>query len=72
MAVKDKLEQRKCIETVWGKLITEKDGYNFGVRHIAGFSSNIFQVMRILEPDFFVKTFMSAKPMTARKMRRMK
>ena len=56
MAVKDKLDQRKCIETVWGKLIPEKEGYNFGVRHIAGFSSNIFQLMRILEPDFDKRT----------------
>ena len=56
MAVKDKLDQRKCIETVWGKLIPEKEGYNFGVRHIAGFSSNIFQLMRILEPDFVKRT----------------
>ena len=56
MAVKEKLEKQKCIETVWGKLMTEKEGYNFGVRHIAAFSANIFQVMRILEPDFEKRT----------------
>ena len=56
MAVKEKLEKQKCIETVWGKLMTEKEGYHFGVRHIAAFSANIFQVMRILEPDFEKRT----------------
>lgn len=56
MAIKEKLDQHKAIETVWGKLITEKEGYNFGVRHIAGFTANIFQVMRILEPDFEKRT----------------
>ena len=52
MAVKERLDKTKCVETVWGKLIPETECYDFGVRHIAAFSSNIFQIMRILEPDF--------------------
>ncbi len=56
MAVKEKLEKQKCIETVWGKLMTEKEGYNFGVRHIAAFSANIYEEMRNLEPDIQKRT----------------
>jgi hypothetical protein len=56
MAVKERLDKTKCVETVWGKLIPETECYDFGVRHIAAFSSNIFQIMRILEPDFDKRT----------------
>ncbi len=56
MALNDKLKETKCVETAWGKLIPEKECYDFGVRHIAAFCANIFQVMRILEPDFEKRT----------------
>ena len=56
MPLKDKAEQRKCIETVWGKLISEKDAYRYATREIAAFCANLFQVMRILEPDFNKRT----------------
>ena len=51
MALLDKLESSKCVETVWGKLIPEKEAYQYAVRQIAAFCANLFQVMRILEPD---------------------
>ena len=56
MALHDKLESHKAVETVWGKLIPEKDAYRYAVREIAAFCANIFQVMRILEPDFDKRT----------------
>lgn len=56
MALIDKLEARKGVETVWGKIIPEKEAYNYGVRHIAAFCAHLFQVMRILEPDFEKRT----------------
>lgn len=56
MALHDKLDSHKAVETVWGKLIPEKDAYRYAVREIAAFCSNIFQVMRILEPDFDMRT----------------
>lgn len=56
MALNDKLESKKCLETVWGKLIPEKEAYDYAVRQIAAFCANLFQVMRILEPDFNKRT----------------
>ena len=56
MALLDKQESRKCVETVWGKLIPEKEAYDYAVRQIASFCANLFQVMRILEPDFEKRT----------------
>ena len=56
MALLDKLESSKCVETVWGKLIPEKEAYQYAVRQIAAFCANLFQVMRILEPDFEKRT----------------
>lgn len=56
MPMPDKLGQRKCVETVWGKLLTEKESYNYAIRQIAAFCANLFQVMRILEPDFNKRT----------------
>ena len=52
MPLNDKLDKTKCVTTVWGKLIPEHEAYNYALRHIAAFTANIFQVMRILEPDF--------------------
>ena len=52
MPLNDKLNQTKCVTTVWGKLIPEREAYSYALRHIAAFTANIFQVMRILEPDF--------------------
>ena len=56
MPLKDKLDAHKGVETVWGKLIPEKEAYKLGLRQIAAFSANLFQVMRILEPDFDKRT----------------
>lgn len=56
MSLKDKLDEKKCVTTVWGKMIPEKEAYNYAVRHIASFCANVFQVMRILEPDFEKRT----------------
>lgn len=35
MPLLDKLEQTKCVQTVWGKLIPEKEAYDYAVRQIA-------------------------------------
>jgi len=56
MPLKDRLETIKCVETVWGKVIPEKEAYKYMLRSIASFSANIFQVMRILEPDYDKRT----------------
>lgn len=56
MALKEKLDHIKGIQTVWGKVITEKEAYKYGLRQIASFSANLFQVMRIFEPDFDRRT----------------
>lgn len=56
MALNENLKENRCVETAWGKLIPQKECYNFGVRHIAAFCANIFQVMRIFEPDFAKRT----------------
>ena len=56
MPLNDKLPSQKCVETVWGKLIPEKESYKYAVRQIAAFCANLFQVMRVLEPDFEKRT----------------
>ncbi len=56
MPMPDKLSEKKCVETVWGKLLSEKESYNYAIRQIAAFCANLFQVMRILEPDFNKRT----------------
>lgn len=56
MPLNDKLNAHKGVETVWGKIIPEKEAYSLGLRQIAAFSANLFQVMRILEPDFTKRT----------------
>lgn len=56
MALLDELNQSRCVQTVWGKLIPEKEAYQYAVRQIASFCANLFQVMRILEPDFEKRT----------------
>jgi hypothetical protein len=56
MPLNEKLGMLKGVETVWGKIIPEKDAYHYGLRQIASFSANIFQVMRILEPDYAKRT----------------
>lgn len=52
----DKLPTYKGVETLWGKIIPEKEAYKYSVRQIAAFCANLFQVMRILEPDFKKRT----------------
>lgn len=56
MPVKDRLETHKGVETVWGRIIPEKEAYKYTLRSIASFSANLFQVMRILEPDYDTRT----------------
>lgn len=56
MPLKEKLDQLKGVETVWGKIIPEKEAYLYGLRSIAAYSANLFQVMRILEPDHDKRT----------------
>jgi len=56
MPLNDKLNTYKGVETVWGKIIPEKEAYLYGLRLIASFSANLFQVMRILEPDYEKRT----------------
>ena len=46
--LKEKLEQRKCFPTAWGKLITEEEAYRQLNRQIA--------VMRICEPSWEKRT----------------
>ena len=47
--LKEKLEQRKCFPTAWGKLIPEEEAYRQLNRQIAAMTANLFQVMRIFE-----------------------
>ena len=47
--LKEKLEQRKCFPTAWGKLITEEEAYRQLNRQIAAMTANLFQVMCIFE-----------------------
>lgn len=56
MPLRDRLDYVKGVETVWGKIIPEKEAYLYGLRQIAAFSANLFQVMRILEPDWDKRT----------------
>lgn len=56
MPLKEKIGMVKGVETVWGKVIPEKEAFLYGLRQIAAFSANIFQVMRILEPDWEKRT----------------
>ena len=41
MPLLDKLEERKCVETVWGKLIPEKEAYEYATRQIAAFCAGL-------------------------------
>ncbi len=50
--LKEKLEQRKCFPTAWGKLIPEEEAYRQLNRQIAAMTANLFQVMRIFEPSW--------------------
>jgi hypothetical protein len=56
MPLHERLNLVKGVETVWGKIIPEKEAYLYSTRQIAAFSANIFQVMRILEPDYAKRT----------------
>lgn len=50
--LKEKLDSKKCFSTAWGKLITEDEAYKQLNRQIAAFCANLFQVMRIFEPNW--------------------
>ena len=51
MALKQRVDLHRGVETAFGKVIPEKEAYSFCLRTIAAFSANIFQVMRILNDD---------------------
>ena len=44
--LKEKLEQRKCFPTAWGKLITEEEAYRQLNRQIAAMTANLFQTRK--------------------------
>ena len=50
--LKEKLETKKCFSTAWGRLITEEEAYRQLNRQIAAMTANLFQVMRIFEPNW--------------------
>ena len=54
--LKEKLDSKKCFSTAWGKLITEDEAYKQLNRQIAAFCANLFQVMRIFEPNWETRT----------------
>ena len=54
--LKEKLGTEKCFRTAWGKLITEDEAYTQINRQIAAVCANLFQVMRIFEPDWEKRT----------------
>ena len=54
--LKEKLEQRKCFPTAWGKIIPEEEAYRQLNRQIAAMTANLFQVMRIFEPSWEKRT----------------
>lgn len=56
MPIKEKLEEHPSVRTSWGKLIPKDEAYRYALRSVAAFSANLFQVMRILEPDFDKRT----------------
>ena len=56
MPINEKLGMLKGVETVWGKIIPEKEAFIYSMREIAAFSANVFQVMRILEPNWEKRT----------------
>ena len=56
MALKQRVDLHRGVETAFGKVIPEKEAYSFCLRTIAAFSANIFQVMRILNDDWEDRT----------------
>ena len=56
MAVKERLDVHKGVETAFGKIIPEKEAYSYCLRTIAAFSANIFQVMRLLNDSWEERT----------------
>ena len=54
--LKEKLETKKCFSTAWGRLITEEEAYRQLNRQIAAMTANLFQVMRIFEPNWEKRT----------------
>lgn len=56
MALRERLDTHACVETAFGKLISEKEAYRYSTRTIAAFSANIFQLMRILNPSWEART----------------
>ena len=56
MALLEHVDTHRGVETAFGKIIPEKEAYQYCLRTIAGFSANIFQVMRILNDDWEDRT----------------
>ena len=56
MALLKHVSTHRGVETAFGKIIPEKEAYSYCLRTIAGFSANIFQVMRILNDSWEDRT----------------
>lgn len=49
---RDVLRNHAAIKTPWEKLISYRDAYYFGCRHMAAMGAEFFEVIRILLPDY--------------------
>lgn len=56
MAVKERVDELRGVQTAFGKIIPEGQAYQYCLRTIAAFSANIFQVMRVLNPSWEERT----------------
>lgn len=56
MALKQRVDTQRGVETAFGKIIPEKEAYSYCLRTIAAFSANIFQLMRVLNDDWEDRT----------------
>ena len=56
MAILNHVSTHRGVETAFGKIIPEKEAYSYCLRTIAGFSANIFQLMRVLNDSWEDRT----------------
>lgn len=61
MPLNERVDTHKGVETVFGKIIPEKEAYTYCMRTQAGFSANVYQVMRILCPSWEQRTAATAQ-----------
>ena len=52
----ERVDTHKGVQTVFGKIIPEKEAYSYCLRTMAAFSANIFQLMRVLNDDWEDRT----------------